>query len=182
MEKRFLRASGGLENFRFHRYGRVVEVGYDEIEKKPVQKLEQEQEVIRGVWQEHDEISRKKKMEVEDKAAQAHLVVAALITTVTFAAGITMPGGFIGGDDHRHPGSAVLRKSAAFQVFIITNALSLMLSSSSIFIHLFIPIFPSEDVLERRSSFLQIAFLFLLSSMAPMVLAFVTGLIANLVT
>ncbi|KAG7994844.1 hypothetical protein I3843_01G079200 [Carya illinoinensis] len=121
------------------------------------------------------EIRRKKKMEEEYKAAQAHLEVAALITTVTFAAGITMPGGFVGGDDHPHPGSAVLRKSAAFQVFIITNALSLMLSSSAIFIHLFIPLIPSEYFFEKRSSFLQIGFSFLLSSMAPMVLAFVTG-------
>ncbi|KAG2725709.1 hypothetical protein I3760_01G078700 [Carya illinoinensis] len=88
---------------------------------------------------------------------------------------ITMPGGFIGGDDHRHPGSAVLRKSAAFQVFIIKNALSLMLSSSAVFIHLFISLIPSEDFFEKRTSFLQIAFWFLLSSMTPMVLAFVTG-------
>ncbi|KAG6667194.1 hypothetical protein CIPAW_01G084000 [Carya illinoinensis] len=164
----FVSTFGGWGNF--DEIGRVVEVGYDEIEKKKPE-LEPEPKVDR---QQKREIRRKKKMEEEDKAAQAHLVVAALITTVTFAAGITMPGGFVGGDDHLHPGFAVLRKSAAFQVFIITNALSLMLSSSAIFIHLFIPLIPSEDFFEKRSSLLQIAFWLLLSSMAPMVLAFVT--------
>ncbi|KAG6730467.1 hypothetical protein I3842_01G081500 [Carya illinoinensis] len=173
-QMKFVSTFGGWENYSFHHSGRVVEVGYDEIEKKkPKWK--------RGLDGQEREIRRKKKMEEEDKAAQAHLVVAALITTVTFAAGITMPGGFVGGDDHRHdPGSAVLRKSAAFQVFIITNALSLMLSSSAVFIHLFIPLIPFEGISRKRTNFIQIAFWFLLSSMAPMVLAFVTGTYAVL--
>ncbi|KAG2725714.1 hypothetical protein I3760_01G079100 [Carya illinoinensis] len=115
-----------------------------------------------------------------DKASSAHLVVAALITTVTFAAGITMPGGFIGGDYHPHSGSAVLRKSAAFQVFIISNVLSLVLSSSAVFIHLFIPLFHPKYIFEKRSRFLLMAFFLLLLSMAPMVLAFVTGTYAVL--
>ncbi|KAF5468659.1 hypothetical protein F2P56_012798, partial [Juglans regia] len=136
--------------------GRVLEVGHDEI-KKSYPTAESEEE-----WE--------KKM-----------IVAALVTTVTFAAGITMPGGFIGGDDHPHPGSAVLRNSVAFKAFIITNALSLMLSSSAIFIHLIIPLLPSDDdFFQKRISFLGIAFLFLLFSMAPMVLAFVTGTYAVL--
>ncbi|KAB1226730.1 hypothetical protein CJ030_MR1G007957 [Morella rubra] len=42
------------------------------------------------------------------KTTGVHLVVATLITPVTFAAGITLPGGFEGGND-QHPGSAVLR-------------------------------------------------------------------------
>ncbi|XP_041005447.1 ankyrin-2-like isoform X2 [Juglans microcarpa x Juglans regia] len=155
------------ENYSFHVNGRVLEVGHEEIEKKyPKEESEAE-------W-------KKKMIEEDDKAAQAHVVVAALITTVTFAAGITMPGGFVGGDDHPHPGSAILRNSAAFKDFIITNALSLMLSSSAIFIHLFIPLMPSEDFFGKRVSFLRIAFQFLLFSMAPMVLAFVTGTYAVL--
>ncbi|XP_041025489.1 uncharacterized protein LOC121265863 [Juglans microcarpa x Juglans regia] len=152
------------EDYRFFNYGRALEVGYADINMKEPNgedvKLKQE---------------REKKMEEEDKAAQVHLVAAALITTVTFAAGINMPGGFIGGDDHPHPGSAVLEKSVAFKVFIITNALALMLSSSAVFIHLFIPLMPSEDLFKTRTCFLQLAFWFLLSSMAPMVLAFVTA-------
>ncbi|KAB1226474.1 hypothetical protein CJ030_MR1G014056 [Morella rubra] len=58
-----------------------------------------------------------------EKAATAQLLVAMLITTVTFAAGITMPGGFVGKDastpPSSHPGSAILRNSAAFMAFVI---------------------------------------------------------------
>ncbi|XP_062176161.1 ankyrin repeat-containing protein ITN1-like [Alnus glutinosa] len=53
------------------------------------------------------------------ETAGAHLVVAALITTVTFAACITMPGGFMGSGEGSHPGSALLRKSATFKAFVI---------------------------------------------------------------
>ncbi|XP_018822771.2 ankyrin repeat-containing protein At5g02620-like [Juglans regia] len=153
------------KNFSYLYIQRVLEVGYDKTKKKNPKEEEVE-------WKQE----REKRIETEDKAAQAHLVVAALITTVTFAAGITMPGGFVGGDDHPHPGSAVLRKSAAFKAFILTNALSLILSSSAIFIHLFIPLIRTNAkyFFKKRTSFLQMAFWFLLSSIAPMVLAFVT--------
>ncbi|KAF5464589.1 hypothetical protein F2P56_014658 [Juglans regia] len=102
---------GDLENDKLFHRGRVLEVGFGAINMKEPKledvKLEE----------------REKKMREEDQTTQASLVVAALVTTVTFAAGITMPGGFIGGDDHPHPGSAVLEKSTAFKAFIITNAL-----------------------------------------------------------
>lgn len=65
-----------------------------------------------------------------EKAVETHLVVAAFITIVTFAAAITMPGGFVGtGGDPHYEGSTVLRRNAAFKAFIITNAISLVLSS-----------------------------------------------------
>ncbi|XP_035547950.1 protein ACCELERATED CELL DEATH 6-like isoform X2 [Juglans regia] len=152
---------------------RELKVGYLDINMN----LTAEESKLR---RENQKQKRKKEIEVEHKAAQAHLVVAALITTVTFAAGITMPGGFIGGDGHPHQGSAVLRNSVAFKAFIITNALSLMLSSSAVFIHLFIPLIDYEHFCKDHSNFLQMAFWFLLSSMAPMVLAFVTGTYAVL--
>ena len=48
------------------------------------------------------------------KASEAHLVVAALITTVTFAACIIMPRGFVG-KEGSHPSFALLRKKCCFQ-------------------------------------------------------------------
>ncbi|XP_035547308.1 ankyrin repeat-containing protein At5g02620-like [Juglans regia] len=153
------------KNNSFYFNGRLLKVGYDEIEKR---KTEQEADVEE--WEKWE----KQKDEEEGNAARAQLVVATLITTVTFAAGINMPRGFIGGDDHPHPGSAIF-KSAAFKAFIITDALSLMLSSSAIFLHLFIPFIPSaKSMPKERTRFLKIALGFLLSSMVPMVLAFVT--------
>ena len=47
------------------------------------------------------------------ETSQYHLVVDTLIATVTFAAGITMPRGFIG-QEGPHPGFAVLTSNTAF--------------------------------------------------------------------
>ncbi|KAG6684200.1 hypothetical protein I3842_12G050900 [Carya illinoinensis] len=120
-----------------------------------------------------------------EKAAEAHLVVAALITTVTFAAAITMPGGFVGtgGDPHDHEGSAVLRRNAAFKIFIITDAISLVLSSSAVVTHLLMPLlFKNSDSEsdKTRQAFLKWAFGFILMAMGAMVLAFITGAYAVL--
>jgi hypothetical protein len=109
-------------------------------------------------------------------ASKAHLVVGALITTVTFVAYITMPGGFVGsGDGSSHLGSAFLRKNAAFTAFIITDTISMVLSSSAVFIHLLMPlIFDVVDEVKLHKS-LFLAFKFILWAMIAMVLAFVTG-------
>lgn len=66
---------------------------------------------------------------------EAHLVVAGLIATVTFAAGFTVPGGYQG-EKGPEQGSAVLSKNAAFRAFVITNTLALCMSSSSVLMHL----------------------------------------------
>lgn len=116
------------------------------------------------------------------KAADSHLVVAALITTVTFAAGIIMPGCFVGGGEKSQPaGSAILRTSAAFKAFVITDVLAMVLSTSAIFIHMFLAfVSPRSYHIVARVSFHRLAFLILLSSMIPMVLAFITGTYAVL--
>ncbi|KAG6684201.1 hypothetical protein I3842_12G051000 [Carya illinoinensis] len=120
-----------------------------------------------------------------EKAAEAHLVVAALITTVTFAAAITMPGGFVGtgGDPHDHEGSAVLMRNAAFKMFIITDTISLVLSSSAVVTHLLMPFLfknSNSESDETRQAFLKWAFRFILMAMGAMVLAFIAGAYAVL--
>ncbi|KAM3319344.1 hypothetical protein P3S67_006544 [Capsicum chacoense] len=49
----------------------------------------------------HDKAKKADQTEVESimKAAQIHIIVATLIMTVTFAAGITLPGGFESSSD-----------------------------------------------------------------------------------
>lgn len=102
---------------------------------------------------------------------------------MTFAAIITMPGGFVGtGDDpHEHEGSAILRRNAAFKMFIITDAISLVLSSSAVVTHLFMSLlvkYSESD--ETRDAFLRLAFGFILMAIGAMVLAFITGAYAVL--
>ncbi|THF96776.1 hypothetical protein TEA_029621 [Camellia sinensis var. sinensis] len=55
------------------------------------------------------------------------LLVATIIITVTFAAGITVPGGYDYSETHK--GMALMVKKFAFQVFVIANASVAMYSS-----------------------------------------------------
>lgn len=57
------------------------------------------------------------------RAGEVHLIVAALIATVTFAAGFTLPGGY--NDDD---GKAILTKKAALKAFIVTDTIAMVLS------------------------------------------------------
>ena len=69
------------------------------------------------------------------KVGEINLLVATLITTVTFAAAFTVPGGYkSGGVDE---GLAVLCKRFSFGVFLIANTLAFGLSTTSVFIHFF---------------------------------------------
>jgi hypothetical protein len=137
-------------------------------------------------WKENEEKEKEKwdkeRRTILKNASEAHLVVGALITTVTFAACITVPGGFVGSGDQgsSHPGSALLKKNAAFTAFIITDTISMVLSSFAVFIHLLMPFlfkknFNKEINEKRRDELLYMASRFILWAMTAMVLAFVTG-------
>ncbi|KAB1227589.1 hypothetical protein CJ030_MR1G006147 [Morella rubra] len=89
---------------------------------------------------EHVKEREKKREERLQKESGSDLVMATLITTVTFAAGITMPRGFVGGEGP-HSGSAILTKSTAFKAFVITDVISMVLSSCSVLIYLLLPSF-----------------------------------------
>ncbi|KAL3565740.1 hypothetical protein D5086_033786, partial [Populus alba] len=80
-----------------------------------------------------EENKKKEKEEALSKAKKSHLVVAALIATVTFAAAFTLPGGY-----KSDRGTAMLVKKAAFIVFVISDAISMVLSIFVVFIHFWI--------------------------------------------
>ncbi|KAF5181664.1 Ankyrin repeat, partial [Thalictrum thalictroides] len=61
------------------------------------------------------------------------LVVGALIATVSFTAGITVPGGYI--SDGPNQGMAVLSKKGSFVAFIISNNMALIFSLYAVFSH-----------------------------------------------
>ncbi|TYJ40959.1 hypothetical protein E1A91_A04G178000v1 [Gossypium mustelinum] len=69
-----------------------------------------------------------------EKEREVHLVVAALIATVTFAVAITVPGGL-----KREKGSEqvtpFLIHDAAFKAFVVTDALAFLLSLCALFFH-----------------------------------------------
>ncbi|XP_062119774.1 protein ACCELERATED CELL DEATH 6-like isoform X2 [Humulus lupulus] len=80
--------------------------------------------------------------ELIKKYKESSVVTSTLIAAVTFAAGFTMPGGYISKEVGREQeaGSPVLRNSIAFQAFIITNTMALYLSASSVLINIFLNI------------------------------------------
>ncbi|XP_052882794.1 ankyrin repeat-containing protein ITN1-like [Gossypium arboreum] len=63
-----------------------------------------------------------------------HLIVAALIATVAFAAAITVPGG-LESEKGSKQGTPFLIHEAAFKAFVVTNALAFIFSVSALFIH-----------------------------------------------
>ncbi|KAJ0082620.1 hypothetical protein Patl1_10460 [Pistacia atlantica] len=109
-----------------------------------------------------------------EKRNYSLMVVSVLIATVTFAAAFTMPGGYQN-EEGTQQGTSVLIRNAAFQAFVITDAIAMMFSLSAIFAHIFVSIgastfFPLINYSPR----------FTLISMVAMILAFVTGTYAVL--
>ncbi|KAB5513016.1 hypothetical protein DKX38_030044 [Salix brachista] len=123
---------------------------------------------------------KKNREEDLNKARESHLVVAALIATVTFAATFTLPGGY-----KSDQGTAILAKKAAFIVFVISDAISMVLSTSAVFIHFllaFVPVFYGQNLItnEFAAKLFALATLFTMIGMVTMIIAFITGTYAVL--
>ncbi|WCJ23936.1 Ankyrin repeat family protein [Euphorbia peplus] len=113
-----------------------------------------------------------------EKAKDSHLVVAALVATVTFAAAFTLPGGYISDENNTNlKGTPILSRNAAFNVFVITDAIAMVLSTSSVFIHFIMVMLGYK---RRYYWLIRSAFWFLVLAMGAMVIAFVTGTYAVL--
>ncbi|BFG30830.1 hypothetical protein CerSpe_171040 [Prunus speciosa] len=102
---------------------------------------------------------------------EAHLVVAALIATVTFAAGFTMPGGY---QSEKGPeqGFAVLSRKTAFKAFVITDTLALCMSSFSVLMHLYVSM---RSKRKGISAAFDVVLYITMLALVAMVVAFITG-------
>ncbi|KAM3236435.1 hypothetical protein P3L10_016472 [Capsicum annuum] len=130
----------------------------------------------------HDKAEKADQTEVESimKVSQIHIVVDTLIMTVTFAAGITLPGGFESNPDSSNKGMAILTRKTAFRAFVVSDAIAFTCSDVPIFIYF---------VMENVSTKLQHkhiekpcnrAIIFLCLSMLAVIIAFTTGMFATL--
>ncbi|KAK9291775.1 hypothetical protein L1049_019725 [Liquidambar formosana] len=111
------------------------------------------------------------------KTGESHLIVATLIATVTFAAGFTLPGGYVG-DEGPGQGAAILTRKAAFKAFVIADTIAMELSITAVFIHLILalPLIKEEDFY----TYFMTATATTLCATGAMVVAFMTGLYAVL--
>ncbi|ESR33345.1 hypothetical protein CICLE_v10006407mg [Citrus x clementina] len=109
------------------------------------------------------------------EASEFHLVVATLIATVAFSAAFTLPGGnkSEGSPDQ---GAAILSKQAAFQAFVISDAIAMALSLSAVFVYFIL----SLKAFQEFIFLFAFALFFTLVAMAAMMVAFVTGAYAML--
>jgi len=124
----------------------------------------------------------KEKEEALSKARESHLVVAALIATVTFAAAFTLPGGY-----KSDRGTTILAKKFAFIAFVISDAISLMLSIFAVFIHSLMALIQGLEldkykVIKKDATMklFRVATMFTLVSMVTMFTAFIMGILAVL--
>ncbi|PHT49035.1 hypothetical protein CQW23_13243 [Capsicum baccatum] len=130
----------------------------------------------------HDKAEKADQTVIESamKVAQIHIVVATLIMTVTFAAGITFPGGFESDPDSHNQGMAILIRKTAFRAFVISDAIAFTCSAIAIFIY-----FSMADVSNEPHSknivkkLYYLAIIFQCLSMLAVVIAFATGLYSH---
>ncbi|CAK7349929.1 unnamed protein product [Dovyalis caffra] len=118
-----------------------------------------------------------------DKIREAHLVVAALIATVTFAAAFTLPGGYKN-EQGPNEGTAILTKKAAFIAFLISDTIAMVLSLSAVFIHFFLPFLRARNKTDKDKigQLVGLATGLTLYAIYAMVMAFITGTYAVLAT
>ncbi|RQP03718.1 hypothetical protein POPTR_019G107000v4 [Populus trichocarpa] len=131
--------------------------------------LESLKDVRSGPLQRPIAMMKKEYLSISERGMETRVLVAALVATVTFAAAFTMPGGY-----KNEQGIAVLLKNAAFVVFVISDAIAMLLSISALFMHFcWAPIGTrgqvEEDMKGNWTSTLTIC------AIPAMVIAFITG-------
>ncbi|KAF2314735.1 hypothetical protein GH714_030252 [Hevea brasiliensis] len=112
-----------------------------------------------------------------EKAKDSHLVAAALVATVTFAAAFTLPGGYISDENNAEKGNPILSKNSAFKAFIISDTIAMALSISSVFIYFIMVMLGYKP---KYYWLIKTAFRLIFLAMGAMVVAFVTGTYAVL--
>ncbi|KAG5554523.1 hypothetical protein RHGRI_012166 [Rhododendron griersonianum] len=123
---------------------------------------------------ERKENRKKERDEEMSKMANTHMIVATLISTISFAAGFTIPGGY-DGNQGPNQGMAVLVREAAFKAFVITNTIAVICSTSSVFLYVSAAVFSSKYEGDKRTHRYTTAFWLIIIAMVAMILAFIAG-------
>ncbi|KAK1586608.1 hypothetical protein Q3G72_004195 [Acer saccharum] len=170
-----------LENFKVKRGLRMIVSENDNIgeRKDEGNTVKSKSKEDGGVEDEGNRMSSKSnngKANLTKKTGQTELVAATLIATVTFAAGFTVPGGFVA-DKGPDQGAAILTRNTAFRAFVILNTISMFLSSLAVIYHLDATHIPYTRKLFKQMRLQQ---LLLGYAMMAMIGAFLSGTCAVL--
>lgn len=76
------------------------------------------------------------------ETGETHLIVAALVATVNFAADFTLPGGY-----SENNGMATLTKKAAFRAFVVTNILAMVFPISATLVYFYMALYDKLEIL-----------------------------------
>ena len=109
-----------------------------------------------------------------EKLNEYNVVVTTLITTVTFAAALHVPGGY----DNK--GKAILVKSRDFRYFLISDSLAFATSASSLLIHFCMPALTIPKMTSVRYIVQPVALFLSMISLSLMLFAFMGGVAAIL--
>ncbi|XP_074352048.1 uncharacterized protein LOC141691209 [Apium graveolens] len=115
-------------------------------------------------------IQMKDELDRYRQRTNTQIIVTALITTVTFTVGFTMPGGY--NQDGDLKGMVILSEKKSFIAFMVSDALALLLSTSSLFLYFIASMYEdprSVSKLNDASTVLNIV------SVIAMMLTFITG-------
>ncbi|KAJ8773926.1 hypothetical protein K2173_009357 [Erythroxylum novogranatense] len=143
----------------------VVQPSYKEFRNKDGKRPQQ------VFTEEHKELVAEGEKWMKNTASSCSFV-AALVATVVFAAAFTIPGGNNG------DGSPIFMKETSFLIFIVSDALALFTSSSSVlmFLGILTSRYAEEDFLMALPARMIIGLLTLFVSIASMLVAFSSSL------
>ncbi|XP_030506138.2 uncharacterized protein LOC115721046 isoform X1 [Cannabis sativa] len=161
------------EFFRCWFVKKLEQQGGQESLQSIIYRVEQWNQLVRNVDHHHHHPMEKAiKSDRLKKISDTHLLVAALIATVTFTAAFTLPGGYEN-DDHTSKGMAVLSNKIFFKVFVVADSVAFYCSAASVLLQFFSSIEHNYYLLLR---FTRIAATLTYISIFGMVIAFTSGL------
>ncbi|KAM3342434.1 hypothetical protein P3S68_027400 [Capsicum galapagoense] len=129
--------------------------------------------------------SRRDERMVENimKAAQIHLVVAALLMTVTFTTGFTLPEGFESDTNSPNKGMVILLRRTTFLAFVISDAIAFACSTAAVFTYFSMATKSISSTTRKLKVIIRLynmAILLQILAMTAVVVAFSTGLYVTL--